>query len=350
MRALVTLMGCVLGAVLGFFVARSLLLDGLEQLALRLALGMIEQGNENMNVAGFLTSSIGIRLEIGIVLGAVGGTLAADKLFRGGNSATVSPVRARTPEQARATSRRITRIALGGVAVAVVLSGAVSASILVTRWWNDRPFLLAIARSQVGDQLIELGIRIEAAHKADVQREIDRRRAEDAAVAADEAKKAREKALAAMKFADRVQAIENECSLIAGHACNEAKIQEVIDYDLDDAERPRLKTTRDAARRKYDADLADAPRVALATEAHRAEVARTKFATDYEWALFEKHMNPTSVVADGTSKKTLHVDGWFCNRQYLHDFVNGDTGRRAVSAGFDKLVCGNSMETWTQEL
>lgn len=77
----------VVGAVLGYFLARAILLDALEQIGLRLAIEAAF-GNGDLPFGGkfswgrFLTSSIGLRLEVGIVTGAVAGGIGGWRLDR----------------------------------------------------------------------------------------------------------------------------------------------------------------------------------------------------------------------------------------------------------------------------
>ena len=81
MRIALGVLGGVLGAVLGILIARSVLLDGIEQLGLRLALAE----SSHIDLGAFFTSSVVLRVlaggVAGLALGAWGGTAIARQFF-----------------------------------------------------------------------------------------------------------------------------------------------------------------------------------------------------------------------------------------------------------------------------
>jgi hypothetical protein len=61
----------------------------------------------------------------------------------------------------------------------------------------------------------------------------------------------------------------------------------------------------------------------------------------------KKKMNVDSVDARGEKKKTLHVQGWFCSKQYIYDAQHGDLGKEARKVGFTKIECDSaSYSAW----
>jgi hypothetical protein len=79
----------------------------------------------------------------------------------------------------------------------------------------------------------------------------------------------------------------------------------------------------------------------------RAAALRRNFAAEYDTALLARHMNPDSVTANGT---TLHVEGWFCTRQFMFDFSRGGDSARAKAVGFTRIECASAAESYSQQM
>lgn len=85
-------------------------------------------------------------------------------------------------------------------------------------------------------------------------------------------------------------------------------------------------------------------------EAKSQIASREKFADSLDEALLAKRLNPDGVSAIGRDKAELRIKGWFCSRQFMHDFTSGDLGRTAAGMGFKKLRCDGPDEWFSQEL
>lgn len=54
--------------------------------------------------------------------------------------------------------------------------------------------------------------------------------------------------------------------------------------------------------------------------------------------------------AVGKAKSTLHINGVFCTRQFMHDFTGGELGKSARAVGFKELKCEGPFDLHTWEL
>ena len=77
---------------------------------------------------------------------------------------------------------------------------------------------------------------------------------------------------------------------------------------------------------------------------------RNAYAIDLQTALLKKDMNPDGVSAIGVDKTTLHVDGWFCSRQFIYNADNGTIGSEARALGFKRIECGSALGSYWQDM
>lgn len=150
---------------------------------------------------------------------------------------------------------------------------------------------------------------------------------------------------AAMTVEQREALLRDRCGT-AIDTCADDERDVIIGAADNDAERRKLKSIAKAL-----ADgLAAAKRRAATLTAKMGVEARERFAIIVDTALLETRRNPDSVRADGPEKRTLHISGWFCSRQFMYDFTSGTSGAQARDVGFNKLQCEDSVEVWTWDL
>jgi hypothetical protein len=150
---------------------------------------------------------------------------------------------------------------------------------------------------------------------------------------------------ATLDAAKRESLLRERCTSAGG--CEVDVRDVIIATASDDAERNKLK----ALAKKLDAEIAAAAKREAAESAKAEMYIRERFADSIDTALLNKHRNPDGVYAEGPEKRTLRIKGWFCSRQFMHDFTAAsDNGEAARQLGFKRLVCENALETWSQDL
>ena len=126
-------------------------------------------------------------------------------------------------------------------------------------------------------------------------------------------------------------------------ACRDSECDELDPAFLEaaesDAERASMRATFAALSRQAHAE-------AERSRAADAILLRKLFADDLDSALLAKHMNPDGVSADG---KILRVRGWFCSRQFVHDFALTQ-GDAAKTCGFVRVECSTGYSSAWQDL
>jgi hypothetical protein len=230
--------------------------------------------------------------------------------------------------------------AIAGVLVLVVVAAIVAHS----QWWRARQARAAFERADNETrELHERFLASEAERAKEAAAAKNRAQAHEATLAEQfaarqaEIAKEHEAAIAALQAktpAERVEAIRTEC---AGD-CRHYSLVDIVGAGATDAERTSLKRLADAAEVK-------------AVRAHQVEEAkvgrenRKSFASTYETALFEKHLNPDGVSTSGDNSTTLVVRGWFCSRQFMYDAQNNGLADQAKAVGFKRIECYSGLES-----
>lgn len=168
----------------------------------------------------------------------------------------------------------------------------------------------------------------------------EERRAKEAASAEPAKQSARAESLRAMTPEQRVIDLKNSCEI---GDCTASEAADIVASGATDEERRTLGT-------KSKAMLAAKQASAAKREKQDALRLRNAYASDFETTLFSQHMNPDGVSATGAEKTTLHVDGWFCSRQFIYDTCHGKIGVDAKALGFTKIECAGAAGAYWQDL
>jgi len=139
-----------------------------------------------------------------------------------------------------------------------------------------------------------------------------------------------------MVLSKRLDAVKAACS---GTECVETELAAILEASTAE-ERPKIQTEID--KRKKDAKAREEK-----AEGEQDVKDREKFAKGYEEKLLKRGKNPRSVSAVGPAKTTLHVEGAFCSKQFVYEFVNAVEGGAAKTSGFKKIDCNDGIVTTT---
>ncbi len=141
-----------------------------------------------------------------------------------------------------------------------------------------------------------------------------------------------------MTAAKRLSTVSLLCDRNSG--CSYPRTDYLIESAANDSEAAQLKRAIAQAEKAYEANR----KVKAAAD---AVATRKSYAAAYDESLLARHLNPDCVSAEG---KTLHIQGWFCTRQFMHDFQNGIDATTAKAVGFTKVHCSSGVDNWTADL